>query len=164
MRSGPRAKPTALKLLEGNPGKQKINKNEPKPRAIMPKPPKHLCSVGLKTWRRVTEGLFYMGIIGDIDRDALAAYCASYALWERSWIAIKEMLKEDLPYSGLVTKSDSGKLIQNPLISVANKAAADMVRYASEFGMTPSSRARLSIGPTGRPEDEKLKRLLFVAK
>jgi len=34
---------------------------------------------------------------------------------------------------------------------VAREAAADMVRYASEFGMTPVARARLAAGPHGEP-------------
>jgi len=33
------------------------------------------------------------------------------------------------------------------LIGIANKAAGDMVRFATEFGMTPSARARLGVDP-----------------
>jgi phage terminase small subunit len=43
----------------------------------------------------------------------------------------------------------NGNAIQNPLIGTANKAASDMVRYAAEFGMTPSARARISAQPPG---------------
>ena len=32
---------------------------------------------------------------------------------------------------------------KNPLVGTANKAMSDMVRYAAEFGMTPSSRSRV---------------------
>ena len=43
-RRGPAPKPTAIKILEGNPGKQKLNHNEPKPPTIIaiPKPPSRL--------------------------------------------------------------------------------------------------------------------------
>ena len=33
---GPKPKPTRLKVLQGNPGHQKLPKNEPKPRPIRP--------------------------------------------------------------------------------------------------------------------------------
>jgi P27 family predicted phage terminase small subunit len=48
--------------------------------------------------------------------------------------------------NGLVVKTKSGNIIQNPLVGVANKAMADVVRYAAEFGMTPSARSRIEVG------------------
>jgi P27 family predicted phage terminase small subunit len=47
----------------------------------------------------------------------------------------------------MVQVTKSGNIIQHTLLGVANKAAADMVRYASEFGLTPSARARLAVDP-----------------
>jgi len=41
-------------------------------------------------------------------------------------------------------KTSNGNAIQNPLVGTANKAAADMMRYAAEFGMTPSARTRIA--------------------
>jgi len=41
-------------------------------------------------------------------------------------------------------KTTNGNAIQNPLVGMANRAMADMVRYATEFGMTPSSRSRIA--------------------
>ena len=34
-------------------------------------------------------------------------------------------------------------MTQNPLVHAANNAMADMVRYAAEFGFTPSSRTQI---------------------
>ncbi len=60
---------------------------------------------------------------------------------------------------GLIVMTKSGNLIQNPLVGTANKAMADMVRYAAEFGMTPSARTRVSglsdIGPNPFAELEE---------
>jgi P27 family predicted phage terminase small subunit len=50
--------------------------------------------------------------------------------------------------SALLVKTANGTAVQNPLIGIANKAAADMVRYASEFGMTPSARSRVHADTT----------------
>ena len=57
------------------------------------------------------------------------------------------MAERDELTSGLMIKTTNGNAIQNPLVGVARRAAADMVRYASEFGLTPSARARLALNP-----------------
>jgi phage terminase small subunit len=38
---------------------------------------------------------------------------------------------------GLMIKTTNGNAIQNPLVGTANTAARDMLRFASEFGLTP---------------------------
>lgn len=45
--------------------------------------------------------------------------------------------------SELVVWTGNGNLIQNPLVGIARRAAADMLRFAAEFGMTPSARSRI---------------------
>jgi phage terminase small subunit len=36
--------------------------------------------------------------------------------------------------------------MRNPLVAIAANAASDMVRYASEFGLTPLARGRIAAG------------------
>jgi len=50
-----------------------------------------------------------------------------------------------------MTKTSNGNAIQNPLVGIANKAMADMVHFAIEFGMTPAARSRV----VATPPDEK---------
>ena len=57
------------------------------------------------------------------------------------------MAEKDQLTGGLMIKTSNGNAIQNPLVGTANKAAADMMRYAAEFGMTPSARSRLAALP-----------------
>ena len=54
------------------------------------------------------------------------------------------MAEKDQLTGGLMIKTSNGNAIQNPLVGTANKAAADMMRYAAEFGMTPSARTRIT--------------------
>ena len=42
-----------------------------------------------------------------------------------------------------------------PLIRTANKAMADLVRYAAEFGMTLSARSRITAAPPSDKEADK---------
>jgi hypothetical protein len=50
-------------------------------------------------------------------------------------------------------KSPNGFPVQNPYLSVANRAMKQVKEFASEFGLTPSSRTRIAISP---PDDEAL--------
>lgn len=45
--------------------------------------------------------------------------------------------------SELLSHTGNGNLIQNPLVGISRRAAADMLRFAAEFGMTPSARSRI---------------------
>ena len=50
--SGPKPKPTKLKLLEGNPGRRPINDKEPKPKERLPQCPTHLSEEAKREWQR----------------------------------------------------------------------------------------------------------------
>jgi P27 family predicted phage terminase small subunit len=69
------------------------------------------------------------------------------------------MAKRDQLTGGLMIKTTNGNAIQNPLVGTAHKAAADMVRYAVEFGMTPSARSRINADPV--TEDHAPERKYF---
>ena len=137
---GAKPKPTALKLVRGNPGKRPLGKAEPKPKPNVPTPPPHLCEDAVDEWQRVCGELAALGIISNLDRAALSAYCQAYGRWAQAERALAKM-KNDA--GGLIIQTQSGNMIQNPLVGVANKAMADMVRYCVEFGMTPSARTRI---------------------
>lgn len=146
---GRKPKPTHLKLIEGNPGKRKVNTVEPVPLPELHAPPPFLPQEGQDEWKRVAAELYNLGLLTVVDRTALAAYCHSYAIWKQATDAINQMAARDQLTRGLMIKTTNGNAIQNPLIGTANKAASDMVRYAAEFGMTPSARARISAQPPG---------------
>jgi P27 family predicted phage terminase small subunit len=145
MTRGRKPKPTHLKLIEGNPGKRPIRAGRTRPVTVMPEPPEHLNDDAREEWHRVAHGLYALRLLETVDRATLAAYCVAYARWVQAERAIAEMGKRDMLTRGLMIKTSNGNAIQNPLVGTANKAASDMVRYAAEFGMTPSARVRLSV-------------------
>lgn len=71
---GRKPKPTHLKLVTGNPGKRALNENEPKPPPSLPSPPSHLDEEARLEWERLSEQLYALGCLSEIDRAALAAY------------------------------------------------------------------------------------------
>jgi phage terminase small subunit len=54
-------------------------------------------------------------------------------------------------------KSGSGHPHQNPLLLTAQKSLADMMRYAVEFGMIPSSHTRINVEQRANDENEAAK-------
>jgi P27 family predicted phage terminase small subunit len=130
--------PTNLKLVRGNPGKRKTNPKEPKPKSGTPACAAHLNATARGEWKRVSKELRTLGLLTNIDRSALAAYCQTYARWSEAEKGIKE--------TGLVIETKDGNVIQNPLVGIANTALKLMHKFLVEFGMTPSSRSRISVG------------------
>ena len=133
---GRKPTPTHLKLLRGNPGKRPLNHDEPTPKTAIPKCPQHLDETARKEWTRISKHLAALGLVSEIDRAALAAFCVA---WSR-WVEAEEKLKTH----GILVKSKSpnGFPIPSPFLAIANKAMKQMVDLATEFGMTPSSRTR----------------------
>lgn len=145
MAAGRKPTPTNLKILYGNPGKRPLPQNEPKPKPVAPKTPKHLNSVAKKEWKRVAAELEPLGLLTIIDMAALAAYCVAYS----RWVEAEDMIRKH----GMLVKSPNGYPMQSPYLAIANKALDQMKGFLTEFGMTPASRSRLSINDKGQ-EDE----------
>jgi P27 family predicted phage terminase small subunit len=132
---GAKPKPTAIRRLQGNPGKRAWNHDEPDPPKEMPDCPRHLSDLAREEWDRLAGVLHDMGIFTTVDRAALAAYCQAYGRWAEA----EEKLK-DTP---VMLKTPSGYVQQNPWLSVANKQLEIMGRYMAELGITPASRSRV---------------------
>jgi len=167
--AGRKAKPTALKLVTGNPGKRALNQNEPipAPTAAPPIPPRHLTKAAKEEWARVCRELWLLGLLSTLDTSLLAAYCDSFATWVEARRALDAVKREEnrvdrliakriaageevqetnhSAFGGLLTYTSNGNVIQNPLIGIMNKAKVDMIRFAAELGMTPAARSRINV-------------------
>jgi P27 family predicted phage terminase small subunit len=134
-----------MKLLEGNPGKRPLNKNEPQPQAKAPPCPKHLSKEAKKEWRRISRELLTLGLLTTVDRAALAAYCQAWA----RWVEAEEAMSQ--PDFQLVRSTDKGYEHASPWVQVANNALKQMRAYLVEFGLTPASRSRVTVA---KPEEK----------
>ena len=136
MLPGRKPLPSAFKLVSGNRGKRPVNKAEAVVYLSEPTPPAFLSDDAKVEWCRVCSALYAAGLMTELDRAALAAYAQSYGRWAQA--------ERELSFMTLTVSTSNGNAIQNPLVGIANKAKADMVRYAVEFGMTPSARSRVT--------------------
>lgn len=148
---GPRPKPSALEKLQGNPGKRKPNKREPKPKIKAPACPNHLPLEAKRHWRRTVKILVELGIATELDRDVLEQYCACYARWREA----EEKIREEGPF----LTSEKGVPYQSPWLNISLSMMKTMLKLMAELGMTPSSRTRIK-SSLPEPEDEFEKKFI----
>ena len=130
-------KPTAIKILEGNPGNRPLNKNEPKPINKAPECPDWLEEEAKKEWKRLATELEKIGLLTKVDMAAFAGYCQSYARWKEA--------EEFISKHGSILKTASGYIQQIPQVSIAQQNLKQMRNFCSELGLTPSARSRLQV-------------------
>ena len=117
MKSGRPAKPTALKIIAGNPGKRPINALEPNAGDIDAKVPADLSEAATAHWIRLAPMLAKSGVLKQSDRDLLFVYCESYAVWLDS--------------------------VRDGKINVS--LLAQLRQMLGEMGMTPAARSRIIV-------------------
>jgi P27 family predicted phage terminase small subunit len=141
---GPKPRPTFLKVVKGA-RPARINKNEAKPPRGIPTPPEFLSPEAVEEWHRLAPALHQAGLLTLVDRAMFACFCQSVGRWRQA----EEALAAAGAEHGLLIPSGSnnGYRIPHPLLGIANRAMADAVRYGSEFGLSPSSRSRVTANP-----------------
>jgi len=143
---GTKPKPTALKVLEGNPGKRPLNENEPKLEPKAPVCPKWLDNYAHKVWERLAPVLKQMGLLTFADRETFACYCQSVSDYRRAMQIIEK--------EGVTTATNTGYVSKHPAVTMKNEALKNIKSLASEFGLTPSSRSGLVV--PGSDDDDFL--------
>lgn len=159
-------KPThaALKVFRGNPGKRRISPDAAPPAAALPKPPEHLAGDAKLAWDRIGKQLVALGVFADADSTALEALCEAYAQWRANQHATDQI------GSVLVARDDEGKvktdkhglpiLKRNTYAIESQKWMAWLLRWLSEFGLTPAARARIKTGGDNADSRDAVQKLL----
>ena len=151
---GRKPKPTALKVLEGNPGKRSLNDHEPIPPKGELKCPSWLLPEAKKEWKRLAPALEAMGVLTMADLTAFEGYCQAYARWKEAEAFITQ--------HGSIFQTPSGYVQQVPQVSIAQQNLKIMQSFCSELGLTPATRAR-SIAGAGSEDgasEDPMERLL----
>lgn len=136
MGRGRKPKPTRLKLITGNPGCRPLPALEPQPRTVLPNAPRHLGDLASAEWRRMAKVLHRLGVLTETDLAGLEAYCVAYGRWREAEAKVREL--------GQVVERKDGKTLRSPWLQAANEAMKLMARLMVEFGLTPSSRTKVS--------------------
>ncbi len=144
---GPKQTPTKILKLRGSTlvTKERESAEVCGPEGV-PECPDWLDDEAKAAWHDVAPMLESMGVLTRVDGHALARYCRLWSRWRKAEAFIAE--KGDM--YPLRDENGSVKYFhQWPQVAIANKLAQQLTKLEAEFGMTPSSRARLAVNPSG---------------
>ena len=128
-------KPTALRILQGNPGKRPLPKNEPRPKAGMPERPGWLLPEAKREWAKLAPQLVAVGVLTVVDRVPFAMFCQE---WGRYTRAQKRM-------DTMEAAGEGESLAYRRVIMIASKHFQQAMTIAGRFGLTASDRSRISV-------------------
>ena len=138
-------KPTAIRLLEGDRSHRPPPRAEPKPQPRAPRCPGWLAPEARREWRRIVPELERIGLLTMIDRAALAGYCQAWAEWRAA--------VDYLAAEGYTFLTPNGYIQQRPEVAIGQKALGFVRAFCADFGLTPGSRSRMSVG-VKEPQEE----------
>lgn len=157
---GPKALPSNVHLLRGNPSKKSISEllGEFNPEVEIPSCPRHLWPEAKKEWKRISFELEKYGLISKLDRAALSLYCQAWArlVWAEEMLARAMKLAEQGRIAaevkgeewkggdGFMIPTPNGNFSYSPYWVAARQAADQVDKFQASFGLSPSSRSRVS--------------------
>ena len=145
---GTKPEPGALKLIKGNPGKRPV-KTSPQPTPVAPMIPPWLPAEAKRRWKEIGPELERLGLLTAVDGLAFSMMLNHYAIAVEAAREIKrirrELRKEGKKQHPLITIDERGLSRKHPLHQILRDHSEAFKSYMPEFGLTPSSRSRLSI-------------------
>jgi P27 family predicted phage terminase small subunit len=117
--------------------------SQPTTKADAPAAPTWLSDEARAEWDRLLELIATGGAIAQPDADVLAMFVSTLVTYRK---AVGE-----IQTNGITFRTSKG-IKRNPAVAVASDARKDLLRLASELGLTPISRQRLRIEGGGPDE------------
>lgn len=170
--SGPPKKPTAMKLLEGNPGEKALPENEPEFKSLdVGPPPEDLPLDAKRMWGQLGPVLAAAGVLQVPDQNLFYRYCWTWA----KWLEAKRKLEKTGDYypvmeavyerkgkqwvPKMTKNAQTGqlehehrvkKLMRYPQVQDMQRWSTEMRAMEQEMGLTPAARSRILVsGDTG---------------
>lgn len=147
-RTGRRPLPTAIKLLSGEtrPSRLRGRGLEPSPKVARPRRPSHLAGYAATEWDRLCRLLLPLRVLTVADAPILEATCSAYANMRDA----EDAIQRDGAYQVSETKAGGQMTRQHPGLAVRAESWRRYVIGLSHFGLSPSSRTKVSA--VGSPE------------
>lgn len=139
-RSGRKPKPVAIKKLTNNPGKRKLNNNEPTftPIKGVSAPEWFLeaeLNLAIVMWELTAKELCSEGLLCVTDLSILERWCVAYEFWRRAVINIARQ--------GNTVIGATGGPVKNPELTAKKEQESELNTTGALLGLDPSSRQRL---------------------
>lgn len=155
MAAGRKPKPSALRVLEGNPGKRALPKSEPRPRPVRPDCPAFLGDRARSVWFALVDELEAVGVLTAVDESALAGYAQAYAEAQECELYLRE--------HGLTFQTGTGYWQQRPEVGIRNKAWDRTDKFGAQLGIGAAHRSRIEVKKADG-DDNPLAEILAEAK
>jgi P27 family predicted phage terminase small subunit len=153
---GRKPDPNALKLIKGNPGRRPI-KPSPQPTPVAPEPPSWLDAEARKKWKELAPELEKVGLLTAVDGATFAMMLVHYSLAVEAVRELKrirrELRKDGKKQHPLLATDEMKMPRKHPLHQILRDHSSAFKAYMPEFGLSPSSRSRLSIQEPEGEED-----------
>ena len=107
--------------------------------------PEWLPDGSREIWDRIVSDLARAGIVNSLDSTALSMLCVTLAQWH---VACAELAKE-----GAIVQTPSRHSVISKWLKIKSSTEAHLLKLLQDFGMTPSSRARLSVMPSSLQDE-----------
>lgn len=159
---GKKAKPIDLLLIEGKKHltKKEIEERKAREQAIKPRAekitvPNWLCEIATEEFNRQVDLLKEVELITEADIMQLATYCDAYA----NYIKCTEIINQEGFMIKHTNKSGETNKVSHPLLTKKKQLFEQMKAMAIEFGLTPSSRAKIALPKQEEKEPNEFERL-----
>jgi len=157
---GRKPKATALKVLEGNPGKRPIKFAEPKPKRGAPPCPPWLDDYARTEWERIVPALDRIGLLTEVDGFVLEAYCTCYGHWRRHEDFLARFKTSKVGHVFNAGKSEARPYLQAlAQVGLAQCYLSAARSLAAELGLSPSMRTRILAPEVGGEQERQNDRL-----
>jgi len=166
---GPAPKPTALKLIAGNPGKRDLNLDEavPAPMASHDAPPEVAADPrAASIWARLVPDLAACGLARSVDWPILTRYVLKLSRWiflseEIRRIQSEKPSSKGTTYPILDEKGKVKYVAEFPWASEWRTLDRDLRADERAIGISPAARSRISVKSDAKKTEDDLRRDFF---
>ncbi|WP_043318102.1 phage terminase small subunit P27 family [Microbulbifer sp. HZ11] len=137
MSAGRPRKAPQLKVLEGSFRKDRDDHGAAQSKPVgLPPCPVWLPRTAKKYWKEIGPQLANAGLMSLLDTAAFAAHCDSMGKFEEVTRKLKTL-------DDMMDTTPNGLQIQSALFTIRNKLWDQVLKSASEFGLTPAAASRV---------------------
>ena len=135
----PKRLPTELKKQRGTLRKDRMNPNEPVLPSVIPPIPTWLSEDGQKAFAELSTLLHDMSVLTQADELALTLLCDAYSEYKKA-----KVVNELGSTMEVISREGNSKPTIRPEVQIANQSFVRVFQLLKEFGLTPSSRAKVN--------------------
>jgi P27 family predicted phage terminase small subunit len=125
-----------LKVVTGNPGHRKLNREEPEPSGDLIEPPGWFSDRQRVLWGQAIRDA-PPGLLRLLDSSVLEVFIVAKSVHEEAALKVEKF--------GAVVKGMDGEHMRSPYVGILNQQSAVMLKCVAELGFSPSSRSRVKV-------------------